>query len=483
MQQVVSILIDRVVAILEIRVENPCLIVRSKRQIAICARNASWTRKLRSGVFQRGISQHAEPKVGVLQKAHTRGCGPARRNGVMLLQSAIEITDGQDASPADHGPIEWVEVDRRLREYARHRASLDAAEAFDLLRAEQLKLHFLKGFATMYEYLERVLGYGPHAARERMRVARGLVKLPQTTAALARGALTYSAVRELTRVATGETEASWLAAAEGKAVNQIERLVAGHQPGDQPDDPTHPDLRLRVVRIELPPEVYALWRQARSVITAERGAEITDADFVDSLCRGVIAPGTGAAGPSHQIAYQQCPDCRRATQNGAGREIEIAPEVFERASCDAKDLGSLDATAPERATATVTPRLREQVFARDHHRCTVPGCRSARNLDIHHIVPRAQGGTHHLWNMTLLCSGHHAALHDGLLVMQGQAPYGIQVHWVYGTPLPLGLDPETRQVLLRERIAKIFEQLSNADTLTEARDTRPTRDGGPVRVT
>src|SRR5678815_4900446 len=228
----------------------------------------------------------------------------------------------------------------------RHRASLDAAEAFDLLRAEQIKLHFLHGFATMYEYLERVLGYGPHAARERMRVARMLAKLPQTTAALARGELTYSAVRELTRVATAETEASWLAATEGKAVNQIERLVTGHQPGDEPDDPTHPDLRPRVVRIELPPEVYALWRQARSMVTAERGAEITDADFVDSLCRGAIAPGTGAERPSHQIAYQQCPDCRRATQNGAGREIEIAPEVFERASCDAKPVSYTHLTLP-----------------------------------------------------------------------------------------------------------------------------------------
>src|SRR5882672_8631821 len=233
----------------------------------------------------------------------------------MLLQSTSEITEEHEAPHPNDLPIEWKEVDRRLREYARHRASLDAAEAFDLLRAEQIKLHFLHGFA-MYEYLERVLGYGPHAARDRMRVARTLAKLPQTTAALARGALTYSAVRELTRVATAETEASWLAAAEGKAVNQIERLVAGHQQGDQPEDPTHPDLRARVVRIELPPEVYALWRQARSAIAAERGAEISDADFVESLCRGAIAPGTGAAGPSHQIAYQQCPDCRRATQNG-----------------------------------------------------------------------------------------------------------------------------------------------------------------------
>jgi hypothetical protein len=60
-----------------------------------------------------------------------------------------------------------------------------------------------------------------------------------------------------------------------------------------------------VVRIELPPEVYALWRQARTVIAAERGAEISDADFIESLCRGAINPGTGAEGPSHQIAFEQ----------------------------------------------------------------------------------------------------------------------------------------------------------------------------------
>ena len=66
--------------------------------------------------------------------------------------------------------------------------------------------------------------------------------------------------------------------------------------------------------------------------------------------------------------------------------------------------------------------------------------------------------------------------------MQGQAPYGIQVHWVYGAPLPLGLDPEARQVLIRQRIAKIFEQMSSKpDPPADAREyTRPTRDSGPV---
>src|SRR5262249_34194760 len=124
----------------------------------------------------------------------------------MLLQSSGRIDAECEVVATGLGPAEWQEVDRRLREYARHRSALDAAETFDLVRAEQLKIYVSFGFVSLYEYLERVLGYKPHTARERMRVARALAALPETTAALARGALSYSAVRELTRVATAETQ-------------------------------------------------------------------------------------------------------------------------------------------------------------------------------------------------------------------------------------------------------------------------------------
>jgi hypothetical protein len=351
---------------------------------------------------------------------------------------------------------EWKAVDRRLREHAQHRSALDAVEAFDLLRAEQMKLYVFFGFVSHYEYMERVLGYRPHTARERMRVARALATLPEISLALARGGLSYSAVRELTRVATAETEAAWLAASEGLVTNQIESLVARHRPGDHPDDPADPELRTRAVRLALPPEVYALWRQARMVVAEACGTEITDADFVETLCRNAIAPGSGADGPVHQIAYKQCPDCRYVTQNGAGREIDVGPEVIERASCDAKLVGSLDAATPERATTTVTPRLRERVFARDSARCTVPGCRSARNLEAHHIIEQARGGPHTLSNLTLLCSGHHAALHAGRLTLRGQAPYELQFRWTDPPPIPVGLDPRTRAQLIEHRLRAIF---------------------------
>ena len=62
-------------------------------------------------------------------------------------------------------------IERRLRGYATARAKLDAAEAFDLSRAYDLKLPLLRGYASFFEYMERVLHYAPHTARERMRVS------------------------------------------------------------------------------------------------------------------------------------------------------------------------------------------------------------------------------------------------------------------------------------------------------------------------
>jgi hypothetical protein len=398
----------------------------------------------------------------------------------MLEQSSNDIEAERRAAKKALDNAEWRQVDRRLREYARHRSALDAAESFDLVRAEQLKLYSFFGFVNLYEYMERVLGYGPHTARERMRVARALSTLPETAAALAGGHLTYSGVRELTRVATAETESAWLAAATGLAANQIESLVANHRLGDRPEDPTVPDLRPRVVRIELPPEVYALWRQARMVVAGDRGTEISDADFIETICRSVIAPGSGEQGPAHQIAYQQCPDCRRATQNGAGREIDVGPEVLERASCDAKVLGLVDPTNPERGYASVTPRMREQVFARDHHRCTVPGCRSARNLDVHHIEYQSHGGGHEKSNLTILCSGHHAALHNGLLAVEGRAPYELKYRWTYGPPIPIGIGPDARRALIEEQVQEIFQRLTeyrSGDVQSVVGDARsPSRD-------
>jgi hypothetical protein len=127
----------------------------------------------------------------------------------------------------------WRTVDRALREIAVRRAALDADEARWLREAEALQIWRPLGMVSALDYLERILGYAPRTAQDKLRVARALGALPQLTAALANGVLPSSAVRELTRVATRATEAAWIASATGKTLRQIEELVADHRLGPE----------------------------------------------------------------------------------------------------------------------------------------------------------------------------------------------------------------------------------------------------------
>src|SRR5256885_6321382 len=129
---------------------------------------------------------------------------------------------------------DWRAIDRALRSIAERRAALDAEEARWLREAEDLQIWKPLGMVSALDYMERVLGYAPRAAQERLRVARALGDLPALTGALESGELAFTAVRELTRVATPATEAAWLDAARSKNVRQIEELVAGHRRGDLP---------------------------------------------------------------------------------------------------------------------------------------------------------------------------------------------------------------------------------------------------------
>ena len=63
------------------------------------------------------------------------------------------------------------------------------------------------------------------AAREKVRVAHALEKLAKVSAAMERGALSYSKAREITRVACAETEEQLLRIAEHGTAAHVEKLV------------------------------------------------------------------------------------------------------------------------------------------------------------------------------------------------------------------------------------------------------------------
>jgi hypothetical protein len=53
----------------------------------------------------------------------------------------------------------------------------------------------------------------------------------------------------------------------------------------------------------------------------------------------------------------------------------------------------------------------------------VPGCRSSRNLEIHHLVHRADGGSHDAMNLVITCGSCHMAHHRGTVTISGTADH------------------------------------------------------------
>ena len=271
-----------------------------------------------------------------------------------------------------------------------------------------------------------------------MRVAHELLELPGIAAQFRVGELAWTSVRELTRVATRKTEDAWLDAAAGKLSTEVQQLVRGKCKGDLPTDPVDPKkIRYRIVLEDLSEEAMMLFKQARNAAADSNGASCTDDELVRALAAAVLEPPPGEVDaapskPRHQIATTICRGCKQAHRVGAGMEIAVSPAEVERVLCDSEHIGDLETEEPgRRLQRSIPAATRRKVFVRDKHRCTVPNCRSTRFLEAHHIKPRSEGGGHELWQITLLCDGHHVLLHEGVIAIRGTAPD----HLVFELPL------------------------------------------------
>ena len=132
------------------------------------------------------------------------------------------------------------------------------------------------GFTSCAHWLSWRTGLAPGPAREHVRVARALGNLPKLSDAMRRGAVSYSKVRAVTRVATPETEQALLDAAQSGTAAHVEQIVRGWRRVDRAAERTEEQRRqdrrslrtwvdedgMVVVQGRLTPEVGAVLRRA-----------------------------------------------------------------------------------------------------------------------------------------------------------------------------------------------------------------------------
>jgi hypothetical protein len=241
----------------------------------------------------------------------------------------------------------WQAAHAALVELARRRAGLNFDEGRLLLAARKAETHRQLGYGSFAEYVERLFGYAPRFTHEKLRVATALEALPELTRELREAGLTFSVVRELTRVVTPETERIWIESARGRTSRQVERLVSGRRHGALPDSPAEAALYRHVLRFEVSGETLATFREAVAQLRRDAGEHLDDDATLLLLARHVLGGPADDGRASYQVALDVCEDCQRARQQADGEPVVVSPTLVAMARCDAQWL-------PRQAKAATT---------------------------------------------------------------------------------------------------------------------------------
>jgi hypothetical protein len=362
-----------------------------------------------------------------------------------------------------------------------HRLLILVAD-FDRLRGWEMG-----GHRSCAHWLAFRTGFDLGACRERVRVARALVNLPETAASMSRGELSFSAVRALTRVATPDNEPDLLDLARGCTTAQLERMVRGFKLGSRQDEADREKERFEsrafsvfpdeegmyVVKGRLTPELGLLLMRAVeaasdslyreksskdvSAETSFQDAAHRRADALGLVAERALAAGFGESAPvsgTKAERYQVLLHVDGETlkeEGGLGQsELEdgtrVSAETSRRLSCDASvvEIGHAhDGSVLDvgRKARTIPPSVRRALEVRDRG-CRFPGC-GLRFTDAHHIKHWADGGETKLNNLLLVCTRHHRLLHEE----------GWKIEWWGKDRQPAFIDPKGQTHLGRPREA------------------------------
>jgi Domain of unknown function (DUF222)/HNH endonuclease len=377
-----------------------------------------------------------------------------------------------------------VELERLGNEIAELAAHLDAATArlLDLIRDFDARGGWGNGFRSCAAWLSWRVGLEPGAAREHVRVARALGSLPRLAQALARGELSYSKIRALTRVATPETEERLLAVGRAGTAEHVELIVRGWRRMDRKAEAQETTRRHRnralhvspdgdgmvVIRGRLEPEVGAVVMQAlaaarealyrrRAAKDAPAGTSVDDgspeaptmeqqqADALALVAEAALHHGINPGTPAERyqvvvhIDAQVLADADAPGQSVLEGGARVPAGTSQRLACDASRVvmrHDADGRITEvgARTRTIPPALRRALHHRDKG-CRFPGCGLPFGQG-HHIKHWAHGGPTKLSNLTMLCRRHHRAVHEEGFQVERRVDGQLCFRRPDGRPLP-----------------------------------------------
>ena len=321
----------------------------------------------------------------------------------------------------------WREFDALEAKVTELWGHLNAATYRFLTMIAQLdreKAYERHGLANLAQWLNWQCGIGAVAAREKVRVARALEQLPEISDAFAKGEISYSKVRAMTRVATPANESVLVSVALNGTAGHVEKLVRKYRWAQRRDAAANAQRQheLRnvsyfydidgtfILNARLPPEIGAVVCKALETaagavrkpkdVSAETPLQIPanarNADALRHMAETYLAHGgeeTGAGSSADRVqVVVHIDQAILAAASAAGRdephrcELEDGPalalDTARRLACDATVVGLVEGADGEpldigRKTRSIPPAIARALKARDGG-CRYPGCDRTR---------------------------------------------------------------------------------------------------------
>ena len=342
-----------------------------------------------------------------------------------------------DAAPTDLTKEQLEALGEQIAEHASH---LDAAThrlLTDIRDFDRGCGWARQGMRSCADWVAWRLNWDGNTAREHVRVARALGRLPRIDGVFARGALSYSKVRAMSRVATPENEELLLVDAQYSTGTQLERICRKYATvrrgvAPTPDDDqerrrvTRRDLDDGMVRIQAtlhPEEAELVWAVITRIAGERdpRDGAFSRADALIAMAQEIARGRSPDRTPTDVVVTVQVesladstvePLLAATTSGGAC----LSTQTARRLACDAGIVTMVEDSKGNclsvgRKSRSIPVSMKRALLRRDKA-CRFPGCSNHSFVDGHHVEHWANGGETRLGNLVLLCNTHHRYVHE-----------------------------------------------------------------------
>lgn len=261
------------------------------------------------------------------------------------------------------------------------------------------------GYSSLFDYCRQALKLSESQSYNFVAVSRRCLEVPALQQAIQSEQINLSRAKRILPVIDVGNAAQWIEKAATMDQRQLEREVAAENPVVAERPSLKPSSATRFI--------------LHTGISEEIQADVEKA--MEILSRGSKVSLEEAVGLAFKILLDKIDPLRKLVRN---QKVKAGADL---ATSDERALAPKEAAIQQAAPTPASPRhsstqryipahLKREIYHRDGNQCrhlnpNKTRCTQRAFLEIHHVVPLADGGKTTLDNLITVCSGHHSYLH------------------------------------------------------------------------